>query len=78
MESCSHQSCFFELDLLITAKKELFGAAPFDDSRSQIRTNPLLSVRFRDLPMTETTDDVVIYHPDGLQVGKDDGGTDEN
>ena len=45
--------------------------------RSQIRTNPLLSVRCRDLPMTETADDVVIYHPDGLHVGIDDGGTDE-
>jgi hypothetical protein len=27
--------------------------------------------------MTETTDDVVSYHPDGLHVGIDDGGTNE-
>src|SRR5438128_1013269 len=37
MESCSHQSCFFELDLLITAKKERFCAASFVYFRSLIR-----------------------------------------
>src|SRR5437870_10184097 len=40
MESCSHLSCFFELDLLITAKKELFCAAPFDDFLSLRRDQP--------------------------------------
>src|SRR5260370_42192195 len=40
MESCSHQSCFFELDLLISAKKERFCAAPFDDFLSLRRDQP--------------------------------------
>jgi hypothetical protein len=61
MESCGWQSCFFELHL--PTKKVRLRSTPFDDFLSLRWEQRSVSVRIRDLRVTETIDDVVTYHP---------------
>jgi hypothetical protein len=56
------------LELHLPTKKVRLRSTPFDDFLSLRWEQRSVSVRIRDLRVTETIDDVVIYHPDRLHV----------